>query len=55
MPHLNLSSFIPVKLKGFKFPHVDRDKIKKFFYENYLDVHEDDSIETLRNKVKSRK
>jgi hypothetical protein len=43
------------KLKNFKIPTIDRTKIKKFFYEAYLDVHEDDSLETLRNKVKSKK
>ena len=59
MLHLNLTSIIPHrltdKLKDFKIPTLDRDKIKRFFYETYLDVHEDDSLEVLKAKVKAIK
>lgn len=55
MLHLNLASIIPHKLsdklKGF-IPTVNKDTIRKFFYESYLDVHEDDSLEELKAKMK---
>lgn len=50
-----LANQLTDKLKGFKMPSFDRERIKKFFYETYLDVHENDSLEELKAKVKAKK
>ena len=49
-----LTSRVPETLKKFKVPAIDRSKILKFFYEAYLDIHDEQLAELQKPKLKTK-